>query len=475
MRTLAHTVLPTVKPANGLVALLAVVGLVLWVAPAGFAAPPPNDNFANAAVVTSLPFSNVVSIGEATTETNESLPVSASRTIWYSITPTSDLIIRADLGGSDYVTAFTAVYREDSAGFGGLTQIAFGWYGTPLTYTLEAGATYYIQEGDGYPYGWVSTVGIHLEVVDPPPNDDFADAAPFTTVPFSDTPDLTAATVQPGEPMACGSSFTQSAWYAFTPTTSGSYGGDPGVVGVNVYTGTSLENLTSVACSQWWGLAFHADAGKTYYLQYYGGGMRIDLLPPPTVDYYFNPGDPSIFDTVSFGTPYWDPTVTTQTWDFGDGTTGSGPSPSHQFPTDGDYTVTLTETTVDGRTASHTRMIGVRTHDVAILSLVAPDKGKVGKAGLITVGIGNTRYPETLQVNLYKVTPYGNVLIGTEVQAVGVMKPKKATYISFNYTFTDDDLTAGKVSFQAVATIQGARDAFNGDNVAGSLPTLVFK
>jgi hypothetical protein len=426
-------------------------------------------------VIAGLPFSGTVGITEATTQSNEPLPASAARTVWYSIAPISDLVVKADLGGSDYVTAFMAVYRQDSAGFGGLTQIAFGWYGPSFTFRLRAGTTYYIQAGDGYPFGWVSTVGINLEAVNPPPNDNFADAAAFTSVPFSDSPDLTAATVEPGEPMACGTNVNQSAWYAFTPTTSGSYGGDPGVTGVNVYTGTSLEDLTSVACSQWWGLAFHADAGTTYYLQYHGGGMRIDLLPPPTVDFYYNPGDPSTFDTVSFGTGYWDPTVTTQTWDFGDGTTGSGSNPSHRYAADGDYRVTLTQITVDGRTGSQTRLISVRTHDVTILSLVAPAKGRVGKQGVITVGIGNMRYPETVQVDLYKVTPQGEVWIGTSVQAVGVMRLKKTVNFSFNYVFTGEDATIGKLPFRAVATIQGARDAASGDNTATSPPTLVTK
>jgi hypothetical protein len=456
--------------------LLAVVGCVLWAAPTGLAAPPSNDEFTSATVVTSLPFSGTVGIAEATTEANEPLPGgSASKTVWYSIAPTSDLIVRSDLGGSDYVTAFMAVYQQDSAGFGGLTQIAYGWYGPSFTFRLRAGTTYYIQQGDGYPYGWVSTVGINLEVVNPPPSDDFADAIAFTSAPFSDSPDLTAATVQPGEPMGCGTNFSQSAWYAFTPTTSGSYGGDPGVTGINVYIGTSLGDLTSVACSQWWGLAFHADAGTTYYLQYYGGGMRIDHLPPPIVDYYYSPGDPSLFDTVSFSTPYFDPTVITQTWDFGDGTTASGSNPTHVFRKDGDYAVTFNVTTVDGRTGSQTRVISVRTHDVSVLSLVAPDKGKVGRQGVVTVGIGNTRYPETVQVDLYKVTPHGDVWVGTSIQTVGVMKLKKTVNFEFNYVFTTDDLSMGKLPFKTVATIQGARDAANSDNAATSPPTLITR
>ena len=78
----------------------------------------------------------------------------------------------------------------------------------------------------------------------------------------------------------------------------------------------------------------------------------------------------------------------------------------------------------------------------------------VGRQGTITVGIGNTRYPENVQVELYKVTPQGELLIGTGIQTVRVMKLKQVVTFTFNYVFTSDDFTIGKVPFKAVATIQ---------------------
>ena len=101
-----------------------------------------------------------------------------------------------------------------------------------------------------------------MSVVLPPPNDNFADAIGFSSVPFSDSRDLTAASVEPGEPTACGASFAQSAWYAFTPDDQRQPTVPFGVSNVNVYTGTSLSNLTNVACADWPGLYFHADAGN---------------------------------------------------------------------------------------------------------------------------------------------------------------------------------------------------------------------
>jgi hypothetical protein len=324
----------------------------------------------------------------------------------------------------------------------------------------------------------VSRIGINLQAVNPPANDNFAAATAFTTVPFSSSPDLTAATIEPGEPMACASNFTQSAWYAFTPAVSGGYGAF-GVSGVNVYSGTSLAALTSVACAQWPGLYFHADAGTTYYLQVYGGGVTVDLLPPPDASWSYSPTDPSVFDDVTFaqGNGYWDPTITGYAWDFGDGTTASGPSSTvpHRFAADSDYQVTLTVSTLDQRTASATQTVRVRTHDVSVLSLAAPSKGSLGKPAAITVGIGNTHYAEMVQVDLYEVTPQGNQYVGSAIKPVGAMKPKKTVSFAFSYTFTSNDLALGKVRFQTVATIQGQRDAITGDNVATSLPTLVTK
>jgi hypothetical protein len=449
-----------------------------------YAAPPDNDTFANATVITSLPFNDSQNIAEATIEPSEPIdsPYYQGRSVWYSFTPTADAVVRIDPAGSDG-TPFMVVYRASGVGFAGLTRIASDNWSSAAIQTLhvQTGTTYYIQGGDRYAvWGFTNNFALSMNVVQPPQNDDFAQAIPFTSVPFSDSRDLTAASVEPGEPQACGASFAQSAWYAFTPTTSGAYGAF-GVSNVNVYTGNALGNLTNVACADWPGLYFHADAGTTYYLQTYGTdvrGVNIDVVPPPAADFIYSPGEPSTFDDLTFSYwngGYWDPTVNGWEWDFGDGATAAGASVSHRFTRDGDYTVTLTVAARGGRTNAVIKTVQVRTHDVTVLSVVAPAKGKVGKQASITVGVGNTRYPETVQVDLYKITPQGDVLVGTSIQTVRVMKLKTAVNYSFNYIFTNEDALIGKLPFRAVATIQGARDAVNSDNTATTPPTLVTK
>ena len=93
------------------------VALLVVAVPSSLGAPPSNDNFASATVVTSLPFSATVVIADATTEPGEPLTWGQSRTIWYAFTPTADVVVRANLDGSNYVSAFLAVYRADSSGF----------------------------------------------------------------------------------------------------------------------------------------------------------------------------------------------------------------------------------------------------------------------------------------------------------------------------------------------------------------------
>lgn len=459
--------------------VLVVLGMALCLTPASVAAPPSNDDFANATVITSLPFGGSVDITEATIEPGEPIDDRnyQGRSVWYSFTPTADGVVRLDPGAAGGAP-FLVVYRADGVGFAGLTRIASDHWSSAAVQTLavRAGTTYYVQGGDRYAvWGFTSTFVLNVSVVPPPPNDNFANAIRFSSVPYSDSRDLTAASVEPGEPMACGATFAQSAWYAFTPATSGAYGAF-GVSNVNVYTGASLSQLTNVACAEWPGLYFHADAGTTYYLQTFGGGVSVDVVPPPNADFIHVPDDPSVFDDASYtywNGGYWDPTVNGWAWTFGDGTTATGESVSHRFARDGDYTVTITVAARGGRINTATKTVRVRTHDVTILSLVAPGKGKVGKQSVISVGIGNTRYPETVRVDLFKVTPQGDVLIGTSVGAVGVMRLKKALSLSFDYVFTSDDAVIGKLPFKAVATIQGARDAVNSDNMQTSPPTLV--
>ena len=108
--------------------------------------------------------------------------------------------------------------------------------------------------------------------------------------------------------------------------------------------------------------------------------------------------NPSSFDTVGFYDQSSDPGqvgFASAEWDFGDGGTASNPGccPSHRYFADGDYTVRLTVTTLDGRTASTTRVVQVRTHDVAIAKLTVWTSASLavaGKSGRTSVAIAGS-------------------------------------------------------------------------------------
>ncbi|MFL6029840.1 MAG: PKD domain-containing protein, partial [Gaiellaceae bacterium] len=189
------------------------------------------------------------------------------------------------------------------------------------------------------------------------------------------------------------------------------------------------------------------------------------------------PGDPSIFDTVQFFDFSSDPAeigISSRHFDFGDGTSADGCCPTHRYAADGNYTVTDTVATPDGRSASQTQTVSVRTHDVTIAKLTVPQSGSAGQTRSITVGVTDARYPETVAVELQRSAPGGDfVTVGTLTQDVPLRSLNRTTSFAFTYTFRSEDATVGKVTFKAVATIAGARDALPGDNVAIALPTKV--
>lgn len=188
------------------------------------------------------------------------------------------------------------------------------------------------------------------------------------------------------------------------------------------------------------------------------------------VGFYYNPRDPSIFDDVQFYDQSYDPAglgISSRSWSFGDGASATGCCPKHRYAADGTYTLTLTVTTPDGRSATRSRDLLVRTHDVSVAAVLAPQTGVVGQSGTITVAVRNSRYPETVQVQLLKsVVGGGWQPVGVLMQHVPVRGETSTTVFDFDYPFAREDAQLGKVSFRAVATIRGARDAISSDNTS---------
>ena len=197
---------------------------------------------------------------------------------------------------------------------------------------------------------------------------------------------------------------------------------------------------------------------------------------PPQAQFYFSPYDPSVFDNIQFYDYSWDPAgmgIQSQAWDFGDRAVAEGCCPTHKYLKDGDYTVKLAVTTSDGRTGSTEQTVRVMTHDVAISKIDAPQAAKAGQTRQIGVNIKNTRYPETVRVELLKSIPGGFQSIASTEQNIPVRSGNRTTAVNLSYIFTDADAAVGKVTFRAVVYIVNARDALPADNEAIASPTKV--
>jgi PKD repeat protein len=403
------------------------------------------------------------------------------------------MLLNVGSSGSGIQSAH-AIYRQTGQGIEGLELLTCGGSWVSHQFTAERGTTLYVQLG-----GWFAQTGsVTLDVgfVPPPPNDDFADALVIPSLPFADDGrEMTPATVEVGEPASScvAPPSEKTMWYAFTPEESmsltASFLGSVFATGIVAYTGDSLGTLTEVACEVPGDgftpvLTFPVDAGSTYYLQVGAPGSQNEILffqlmetPVPVADWVTGPSDPSTFDVVQFFSFSHDPGgvgITSESWDFGDGATAEGCCPQHSYPAEGDYDVTLEVTTGDGRSTAVTKTLHVETHDVAIRKVTVPSSARPGQTKSITVGLTNTRHPETVQVELLRSEAGGLWQpVGVVTLPVPVQGKNKTTNVNFNYTFTQADALLGKVSFQAIVNTLGTRDAIPADNMITSLPTTV--
>lgn len=455
---------------------------------------PSNDDFANPTVIAALPFTNTVDMSDATTEAGEPTPScsfgSSGRTVWYTFTPAETRSISAsfDAPFANVVAAYTGT------SLAALTEVrCTAAFGGKATFLAEAGTTYHFQV-DGL-FGQTGSVEFRLEAIPPPPNDDFADATAIAALPYTAAVDLTSASRETGEALATCAPFEnpegRTAWFTFTPNETASLTASivnaPTTPVVAAYTGSSLASLTEVSCRAGFGqpATFRANAGTTYYIQVdalhdLGGSfeLRLEVAQPPVAQFGSSTPDPSVFDVVQFFNSSFDPAgvgFEPEVWDLGDGTAATGCCPTHRYAADGDYAVQLTVTTVDGRTASTTQTVLVRTHDVAITQFSVPKAVSAGQTRQVVVGLNSRRYPETVEVQLFKSVPGGYQFVGVLTQSVPVRPSNRTTDFQFSYTFTAADAQVGKVTFKAVANVLGGRDALPADNEAIARPTKVSR
>ena len=197
--------------------------------------------------------------------------------------------------------------------------------------------------------------------------------------------------------------------------------------------------------------------------------------PIPTIDFWNYPYDPSIFDWIAFGLYDTAPPEWVCHWDFGDGTTYDEcwVDSAKQYNQDGDYTVNVVITSSETEIYNGSRIVSVRTHDVAITKFTVPQSARVGQTRQLVVNVRNIRYSENVQVMLYRnedVDPFGTLTLNVPIRLAN-----RTTAFNFNYTFTAEDAHNGKVTFRAVAILMDVRDAWPVDNEAISLPSRVTR
>ncbi|NUT53141.1 MAG: hypothetical protein HOV94_38530, partial [Saccharothrix sp.] len=452
-----------------------------------WAAAPANDDFDQAVAITAVQFAGEVDVSEATGAPDDPNPCYHldQATVWYSFTATEDVTLAVDFGDSwPESVVFTGTRGAlqpvpDTCESGGIRR----------ELDARAGVTYHLMvRADP----WEGRIRFTVDAVPPAPNDHFADRKVVDALPVLDRFPLATATVEAGEP-AGGCDLnpgSPSVWYSYTPTTTGAIVLDADswayehLTVATVYTGTSLADLTEVACVSSYRTLFRAEAGRTLHVQVRAAHAAADDVffgmreaEPLRPELYVPRDDVSVYDNAYLANQSHDPEgggTSIVELDFGDGTVvkPTGLYAYHRYPADGDYTARLTVEGSGGRTATTTATVHVRTHDVAVTGFAAPTAGRVGSTKALEVAVANSRYDETVTVTLYRGGSAGYQAIGTLTKPVPA-RPGRTVAFAFDYTFTAADLAEGDVVFKAVAEPAGVRDALPADNAVIAPATVV--
>jgi len=254
--------------------------------------PPANDDFDRATIVDSVPYANVVDLGNATRAADDpnDIPLGAPfPTAWYQFTPVIDMDVSAELLVSD-----SSALREGLGLFvysgtrGALTKVApadFQCLDLTVTFHAVAGVTYYLMAADGSFCSQDGQVTLSVrQKAGTAANDDFDNATIIASLPFSNSFNLADATHASDDPT--NSLFINedlaypqggpTVWYRYTPTVdtdiiADNAGGN--FLVIFVYTGArgSLTNVAVNTSSSFCAfgplrpLRLHTFAGVTYY------------------------------------------------------------------------------------------------------------------------------------------------------------------------------------------------------------------
>ncbi|MDQ7026103.1 MAG: S8 family serine peptidase [Anaerolineae bacterium] len=212
-----------------------------------------NDDFDNALIIPSLSFTNLRDTIPATTAVDD--PISTcdfnrGKTVWYYYTPSSNVDIIFDTIGSNYDTVLSVW----TGSRGSLSQVGcnddFGGSQSQVSLSLVSGTTYYIMVAG---YNGLAGDLVFNARLQPPPNDEIANAIVISALPYSNGQDTSAATNTVGDPIpSCVTNIGKTVWYQYTPPATQQVifdtAGSNFDTAMAIYSG-SVGSLTQVACN----------------------------------------------------------------------------------------------------------------------------------------------------------------------------------------------------------------------------------
>lgn len=229
--------------------------------------PPPNDNFANATLLAGKSVRAAGYLVGASLEAGE--PVQGNppptRSIWWRWVAPADGRFRVVLAGETYSPTTLVVYVGASPASLGRTPTG----GSKET-AIEAvqGRTYHIAVVEGEGWGSPSEVGLLLEPVTPPANDNFASRIRLVGDSSQFAGSNRGSTRETGEPLHGdqNASLGGTVWWTWTAPENGmaqfNVEGDLRYSSnVAVYVGDTLASLTSAGSR-----SFNVTAGRTYQI-----------------------------------------------------------------------------------------------------------------------------------------------------------------------------------------------------------------
>lgn len=260
--------------------------LIVWLSVAATAAAegPPNDDFDQATVVNSLPFTDTLDVSAATTAFDEPVDLRCAPfgefTVWYRFTPAQNSRVVANTYGSGPNTALSVFTGDrDALSLVACDDNSAHGFNAQVVVYLTAGVTYHFLVGSTGA-SILPNVTFSLSVAPPaPPNDDFDAAATISQLPFRGLSDTTFASASADDPTC--SFFSPTVWFTFTPArqvrVDVSTGGSDYATTLSVYTGArgSLNTLSCV--TEEFGaparVRFLARSGVTYHIMVGASGL----------------------------------------------------------------------------------------------------------------------------------------------------------------------------------------------------------